>query len=105
MRAGVDEAVARRSMLSGLKVDALEGFSTPSVRIFGRELYRFYRRCAESGLPELERLATTVQTWWPEILAFIRTGITKAGSPDRGVDANDRPELVPRRVIFVIQVT
>lgn len=26
-------------------------------------LYRFYRRCADSGLPELERLATTVQTW------------------------------------------
>jgi transposase len=25
-------------------------------------LYRFYHRCAESGLPELERLATTVQT-------------------------------------------
>nr|WP_281286769.1 transposase [Catellatospora sichuanensis] len=43
-------------------------------------LYWFYRRCAESGLPELERLATTVQTWWSEILAFIRTGITDAGS-------------------------
>jgi transposase len=43
-------------------------------------LYRFYRRCAESGLPELERLATTVETWWPEILAFIRTGVTNAGS-------------------------
>ncbi|GAA1615933.1 hypothetical protein ACFQY4_17985 [Catellatospora bangladeshensis] len=26
-------------------------------------LYRFYCRCAESGPPELERLATTVQTW------------------------------------------
>ena len=43
-------------------------------------LYRFYLRCAQAGLPELERLATTVQTWWPEILAFIRTGITNAGS-------------------------
>lgn len=43
-------------------------------------LYRFYHRCAEAGLPELERLATTVQTWWPEILTFIRTGITNAGS-------------------------
>ncbi|MEV5766112.1 ISL3 family transposase [Micromonospora sp. NPDC052213] len=43
-------------------------------------LYRFYCRCVESGLPELERLATTVQTWWPEILAFIHTGITNAGS-------------------------
>lgn len=43
-------------------------------------LYRFYRRCANAGLPELERLAATVQTWWPEILAFISTGITNAGS-------------------------
>ncbi|MET8350783.1 transposase [Micromonospora sp. NPDC005206] len=42
--------------------------------------YRFYRRCANADLPELERLATTVQTWWPQILAFIRTGITNAGS-------------------------
>ncbi|MEV0969679.1 transposase [Microtetraspora glauca] len=30
--------------------------------------------------PELERPATTVQTWWPEICAFIRTGITNASS-------------------------
>jgi transposase len=43
-------------------------------------LYQFYRRCADADLPELERLATTVQTWWPEILTFIRTGITNAGS-------------------------
>ncbi|MGW2937540.1 transposase, partial [Streptomyces sp. NPDC001156] len=25
-------------------------------------------------------LATTVETWWPEILAFLHTGITNAGS-------------------------
>jgi transposase len=43
-------------------------------------LHRFYHRCAESGLPELQRLATTVEIWWPEILAFIHTGITNAGS-------------------------
>jgi hypothetical protein len=43
-------------------------------------LYRFYRRCADADLPELERLATTVETWWPEILAFLHTGITNAGS-------------------------
>jgi transposase len=43
-------------------------------------LYRFYHRCAQANLPELQRLATTVQTWWPEILAFIQTGITNAGS-------------------------
>ena len=43
-------------------------------------LYRFYHRCADTDLPELERLATTVETWWPEILTFLFTGITNAGS-------------------------
>jgi hypothetical protein len=43
-------------------------------------LYRCWTRCADSGLPELERLATTVETWWPRILVFIHTGITNAGS-------------------------
>ncbi|MFF1918667.1 transposase [Streptomyces sp. NPDC058239] len=44
-------------------------------------LYRFYRRCTDADLPELQRLATTVETWWPEILTFfLRTGITNAGS-------------------------
>ncbi|MER5901207.1 transposase [Streptomyces mirabilis] len=45
-----------------------------------RSLYRFYRRCADADLPELQRLATTVETWWPEILAFLHTGITNVGS-------------------------
>lgn len=43
-------------------------------------LHRFYQRCADADLPELHRLAATVETWWPEILAFIHTGITNAGS-------------------------
>ncbi len=43
-------------------------------------LHRFYRRCADADIPELHRLATTVETWWPEILAFLNTGITNAGS-------------------------
>ncbi|MFF8023305.1 transposase [Streptomyces sp. NPDC007896] len=43
-------------------------------------LYRFYRRCADADLPELQRLATSVETWWPEILAFLHTGITNVGS-------------------------
>nr|WP_233527414.1 transposase [Micromonospora craniellae] len=38
------------------------------------------RRCAASDLLELHRLATTIETWWPEILAFLHTGITNAGS-------------------------
>ena len=35
---------------------------------------------APTPLPEQGRLATTIQTWWPEILAFPHTGITNAGS-------------------------
>lgn len=38
------------------------------------------RRCAD--LPELQRPAITIETWWPEILAFLHTGITNAGSED-----------------------
>lgn len=43
-------------------------------------LTRFYQSAAASGLPEMERLATTVSTWWPQILAGITTGITNAAS-------------------------
>lgn len=45
-----------------------------------RRLHRFYTRCADASVPELERLAGTVETWWPQILAFLHTGITNAGS-------------------------
>ena len=38
------------------------------------------RRAAASRLPEMERLATTVSTWRPEILAGITTGVTNAAS-------------------------
>jgi hypothetical protein len=43
-------------------------------------LTRFYENAAASGLPEMERLATTVSTWWPQILAAITTGVTNAAS-------------------------
>ncbi|NKY21039.1 ISL3 family transposase [Tsukamurella spumae] len=41
-------------------------------------LYQFYTWCADAELPELTRLATTIEAWWPAILAFIDTGITNA---------------------------
>ncbi|MEU1031584.1 transposase [Streptomyces mirabilis] len=66
------------------KADLLDLFATARTRPDREQvrdlLYRFYRRCA--NLPELQRLATTVETWWPEILAFLHTGITNAGSED-----------------------
>ncbi len=43
-------------------------------------LTRFYSWCARSDIPELERLAATVDAWWPQILAFLQTGITNAGT-------------------------
>ena len=41
-------------------------------------LYRFYSWCADTTIPELHRLATTIETWWPAILAFLHTGLTNA---------------------------
>jgi transposase len=52
----------------------------PDRAVIWPRLSRFYERCATAGLPELERLASTVSAWWPEILAFLDTGITNAGS-------------------------
>ncbi|MFH8774200.1 ISL3 family transposase [Streptomyces sp. NPDC017958] len=66
------------------KEDLLDLLATARTRLDREQvrdlLYRFYRRCADVDLPELQRLATTVETWWPEILAFLHTGITNAGS-------------------------
>jgi len=38
----------------------------------------FYHWCAAADIDELNTLATTVETWWPAIEAFIATGITNA---------------------------
>jgi transposase len=54
--------------------------SHPDRTAVWTRLSRFYERCGTSGLPELERLANTVSAWWSEILAFLNTGITNAGS-------------------------
>ncbi|WP_205447087.1 transposase [Candidatus Frankia alpina] len=43
-------------------------------------LTRFYTWCAHAAVPELERLATTISTWWPCIETFLHTGITNAAS-------------------------
>lgn len=41
-------------------------------------LHTFYAWCARADIDELTTLATTVETWWPAILAFLNTGITNA---------------------------
>jgi transposase len=52
----------------------------PDRHRISQRLFAFYDWCAHAGIPELERLATTVERWWPAIEAFIRTGITNAKS-------------------------
>jgi transposase len=49
-----------------------------------QRLCAFYDWCAHAGIPELDRLAATIERWWPAIEAFIKTSITNAKS--EGVD-------------------
>ena len=40
----------------------------------GRRLHRWLEHCADSGVPELHRLARTIDGWRPELLAYFDTG-------------------------------
>jgi transposase len=50
----------------------------PARHVVHRRLGDFYTWCAASDIPELHRLATTVENWWPEIERFLHTGLTNA---------------------------
>jgi len=43
-------------------------------------LHAFYQWCADTTIPELHPLAGTIETWWPQIEAFLHTGVTNAAS-------------------------
>jgi transposase len=43
-----------------------------------QRLFTFYAWCADTSIKELHTLASTVETWWPAIEAFIHSGITNA---------------------------
>jgi transposase len=49
----------------------------PQSEISNR-LFAFYDWCARADVPEVTTLARTIEAWWPQILAFIDTGITNA---------------------------
>ena len=57
-----------------------------------QRLSDFYHWCAHADLPELDRLATTIEQWWPHIEQFIHTGISNATSEgvNRVVKLTDR---------------
>ncbi|MFI1291342.1 transposase [Streptomyces sp. NPDC020792] len=46
----------------------------------GHARWKFFTWCADSDIPEVRQLATTVDRWWPEIAAFIHTGHSNAKS-------------------------
>ena len=52
----------------------------PDRHRISQRLFAFYDWCAQTGLPELHRLATTIEKWWPAIEAFLHTKITNAAS-------------------------
>jgi transposase len=58
-------------------------------------LFAFYDWCARADVPEVTTLARTIEAWWPQILAFIDTGITNAGT-----EANNRLVKDAARIAF-----
>ena len=42
------------------------------------KLWVFYDAAAAADMPETTRLAETIQTWWPEVQAFLRLRVTNA---------------------------
>jgi transposase len=60
-----------RTLLSTVRVGG-------DAHLTRHRLHRFLAWCIDSQIPEPLTLAATVDTWWPEINAFITTGITNA---------------------------
>ena len=58
---------------------ALSG-TNPERHVIRTQLNRFYVRASVSNSPEVHRLATTVEAWWPAIEAAIRTNFSNARS-------------------------
>jgi transposase len=54
--------------------------SRPVRTRIAHRLHRFYTWCADTEIAELHRLAATIEAWWPQIEAFLQTGITNAAS-------------------------
>ena len=49
-----------------------------SPSMTAHRLTRFLTACVDADMPETTRLAATIETWWPQIEAFLRLGVTNA---------------------------
>ncbi len=58
---------------------ALAG-TNPDRSVISHRLWRFYTQAAHSRSPEIHRLATTIEAWWPAVEAAITTGYSNARS-------------------------
>lgn len=48
--------------------------------LISHRLWKFYEQAAASDIPEAHRLAETIESWWPAVLAAITTGHSNARS-------------------------
>jgi transposase len=67
----------------------------PARSDISNRLFRFYDWCQRADVPEVTVLAETIEAWWPQILAFIGTGITNAAT-----EANNRLVKDAVRIAF-----
>ena len=54
--------------------------TSPDRERIGHLRWKFLTWCADSDIPEIRQLATTIDRWWTEIEAFIHTGHSNAKS-------------------------
>ncbi len=73
---------------------ALARTHAPRSEVSNR-LFAFYDWCARADVPEVTTLARTIEAWWPQILAFLDTGITNAAT-----EANNRLIKDAARIAF-----
>ena len=78
----IDEAPSAQILSAWIAKEELRTLST--VRTGGdphltrHRVHRFLTWWIDSQIPELLTLAATIDTWWPEINAYIHTGITNS---------------------------
>ncbi|MCD5317284.1 transposase [Kineosporia babensis] len=56
------------------------GHAVPDRSRISQRLTKFYTWCADANIPELDRLATTIDTWWDGIHNAITSGHSNAAS-------------------------
>jgi hypothetical protein len=74
VRADLTASIAKEELRNLLAL-ARTGAHRNQIR---QQLSTFYAWCADTSIEELHTLATTVETWWPAIEAFIHSGVTNA---------------------------